>query len=34
MFGWIWSYFTFDVGVRLITETAAHQPTPIYRSQA
>jgi hypothetical protein len=20
MFGWVWSYFTFDVGVRLITE--------------
>ena len=34
MFGWIWSYFTFDVGVRLITETGADQPTPIYPSQA
>ena len=34
MFGWIWSYFTFDVGVRLITQTGADQPTPIYPSQA
>ena len=23
--GWVWSYFTFDVGVRLITETGADQ---------
>jgi putative oxidoreductase len=34
MFGWIWSYFTFDVGVRLITETGADQPPPIYPRQA
>jgi putative oxidoreductase len=34
MLGWVWSYFTFDVGVRLITETGADQPTPRYRSQA
>jgi NADH dehydrogenase/putative oxidoreductase len=24
MFGWAWSYFTFDIGVRLITEAPAH----------
>jgi NADH dehydrogenase/putative oxidoreductase len=29
MLGWIWSYFTFDVGVRLITETGADQRTPV-----
>jgi NADH dehydrogenase/putative oxidoreductase len=34
MLGWIWSYFTFDVGVRLITETGPDQPTPIHPSQA
>jgi putative oxidoreductase len=34
MFGWIWSYFTFDVGVRLITETGADQLTPINPSRA
>ncbi len=34
MLGWVWSYFTFDVGVRLITETRADQPTPIHSSQA
>jgi NADH dehydrogenase/putative oxidoreductase len=31
MLGWIWSYFTFDVGVRLITETRTvqrHTGTP------
>jgi hypothetical protein len=26
MLGWIWSYFTFDVGVRLIIETRTVQP--------
>jgi NADH dehydrogenase/putative oxidoreductase len=26
MFGWIWSYFTFDVGVRLITEQERINP--------
>jgi len=30
MLGWVWSYFTFDVGVRLITQTGAEQSTPIY----
>jgi NADH dehydrogenase FAD-containing subunit/uncharacterized membrane protein YphA (DoxX/SURF4 family) len=30
MFGWAWSYFTFDVGVRLITEVRADRPTPEY----
>ena len=25
MLGWVWSYFTFDVGVRLITQTGADQ---------
>jgi NADH dehydrogenase/putative oxidoreductase len=34
MLGWIWSYFTFDVGVRLITEARAGRPTPEYPSQA
>jgi hypothetical protein len=34
MLGWIWSYFTFDVGVRLITETRADLPTRRYPSQA
>jgi NADH dehydrogenase FAD-containing subunit len=34
MLGWVWSYFTFDVGVRLITETGADRPTPMYPSQA
>jgi NADH dehydrogenase FAD-containing subunit len=34
MLGWIWSYFTFDVGVRLITEARADRPTPEYPSQA
>jgi NADH dehydrogenase FAD-containing subunit len=34
MLGWAWSYLTFDVGVRLITETGADQPTPRYPSQA
>ena len=34
MLGWVWSYFTFDVGVRLITDTGPAQPTPIYPSQA
>jgi putative oxidoreductase len=29
MLGWIWSYFTFDVGVRLITET---RPDPSTRA--
>jgi NADH dehydrogenase/putative oxidoreductase len=28
--GWVWSYFTFDVGVRLITQTGADQSIPIY----
>ena len=27
MLGWVWSYFTFEVGVRLITERATDQPT-------
>jgi putative oxidoreductase len=31
--GWIWSYFTFDVGVRLITETGAGSPST-YRELA
>ena len=30
MLGWVWSYFTFDVGVRLITQTGADQSIPIY----
>jgi putative oxidoreductase len=30
MLGWVWSYFTFDVGVRLITQTGADQSAPIY----
>ncbi|MGC2204129.1 MAG: NAD(P)/FAD-dependent oxidoreductase, partial [Stellaceae bacterium] len=30
MLGWAWSYFTFDVGVRLITQTGADQSAPIY----
>src|SRR5215472_1047595 len=30
MLGWVWSYFTFDVGVRLITQTGADQSMPIY----
>jgi NADH dehydrogenase/putative oxidoreductase len=30
MLGWVWSYFTFDVGVRLITQTRADQSMPIY----
>jgi NADH dehydrogenase/putative oxidoreductase len=30
MLGWVWSYFTFDVGVRLITQTGADQYAPIY----
>jgi hypothetical protein len=34
MLGWIWSYFTFDVGVRLITETRADLSTRRYPSQA
>jgi NADH dehydrogenase/putative oxidoreductase len=34
MLGWVWSYFTFDVGVRLITETGADQPGQRYPSQA
>ena len=34
MLGWVWSYFTFDVGARLITERRADQPTPIYQGQA
>jgi NADH dehydrogenase/putative oxidoreductase len=34
MLGWAWSYFTFDVGVRLITEAGTEQPTPMYPSQA
>ena len=34
MLGWVWSYFTFDVGARLITERGADQPTPIYQGQA
>ena len=25
MLGWVWSYFTFDVGVRLITEEGTHR---------
>ena len=24
MLSWVWSYFTFDVGVRLITEVGTH----------
>ena len=28
MLGWIWSYFTFDVGVRLITERRADSSSP------
>jgi putative oxidoreductase len=32
--GWVWSYFTFDVGVRLITQTTADQPAPIYLGRA
>jgi NADH dehydrogenase FAD-containing subunit/uncharacterized membrane protein YphA (DoxX/SURF4 family) len=28
MLGWAWSYFTFDVGVRLITEKGSEQATP------
>ena len=34
MLGWIWSYFTFDVGARLITETRADLPTPSHPRQA
>jgi NADH dehydrogenase FAD-containing subunit len=34
MLGWIWSYFTFDVGVRLITETRVDLSTRRYPSQA
>jgi NADH dehydrogenase/putative oxidoreductase len=34
MLGWIWSYFTFDVGVRLITETRADLPIRRSPSQA
>jgi NADH dehydrogenase FAD-containing subunit len=34
MLGWGWSYFTFDVGVRLITETGADRRSPMYSSQA
>ena len=30
MLGWMWSYFTFDVGVRLITETGADISTRRY----
>jgi NADH dehydrogenase/putative oxidoreductase len=30
MLGWAWSYFTFNVGVRLITQTGADQSAPIY----
>ena len=26
--GWVWSYFTFDVGVRLITEEGTHRVSP------
>jgi putative oxidoreductase len=26
MLGWAWSYFTFDIGVRLITEDRPHRP--------
>jgi len=26
--GWVWSYFTFDVGVRLITEEGTHRFSP------
>jgi NADH dehydrogenase/putative oxidoreductase len=33
MLGWVWSYFTFDVGARLITETGADQPPRMYPSQ-
>jgi putative oxidoreductase len=29
MLGWVWSYFTFDVGVRLITERGVNQHTPM-----
>jgi hypothetical protein len=25
MRGWVWSYFTFDAGVRLITEEETHR---------
>jgi NADH dehydrogenase/putative oxidoreductase len=28
MLGWAWSYFTFDIGVRLITEDRPHAPGP------
>jgi hypothetical protein len=34
MLGWIWSYFTFDVGVRLITQAGAGQSAPIYPGRA
>jgi putative oxidoreductase len=34
MLGWGWSYFTFDVGVRLITETGADRRSPMYSSEA
>jgi NADH dehydrogenase FAD-containing subunit len=27
MLGWAWSYFTFGIGVRLITEDRPHPPT-------
>jgi hypothetical protein len=33
LLGWVWSYLTFDVGVRLIT-AGADQRTPRYPSQA
>jgi putative oxidoreductase len=33
MLGWAWSYFTFDVGVRLITTTEANHNTPPWPSQ-
>jgi NADH dehydrogenase/putative oxidoreductase len=27
--GWVWSYFTFDVGARLITEEGTHRFSPV-----
>jgi NADH dehydrogenase/putative oxidoreductase len=34
MLGWIWSYFTFDVGVRLITQARTYQPSWGTRTEA
>jgi hypothetical protein len=33
MLGWMWSYFTFDVGVRLITEIGGDISTRRYPSR-